>query len=260
LKKRYNIEFLIQEGFSNKDIALRLCRDKSTIGREIKRNSNKRKSYSAEKADVFSKNRCERKFSSKFTELVKDKIRDKLVIKWSPKKVSAWLKIEHNIFISHELIYQYINNDRKSGGILYKLLPCRGKKYKKRNIKTRKVWKKVPMRISISNRPAKEKLKQEIGHWEGDTVESKGHRGGLGTFVDMRSKYVVIRKLRDKSSEVMKNAIIGSFKNCPELIRTLTVDNGSEFALHDDVRKELKSNVLSNDNYIFPSTTIKNSH
>ena len=35
LKKRYNIEFLIQEGFSNKNIALRLCRDKSTIGREI---------------------------------------------------------------------------------------------------------------------------------------------------------------------------------------------------------------------------------
>jgi IS30 family transposase len=35
LKERYNIEFLIQEGFSNKNIALRLCRDKSTIGREI---------------------------------------------------------------------------------------------------------------------------------------------------------------------------------------------------------------------------------
>ena len=47
LKERYNIEFLIQEGFSNKDIGLRLCRDKSTIGREIKRNSNNRTSYSA---------------------------------------------------------------------------------------------------------------------------------------------------------------------------------------------------------------------
>ena len=139
LKERYIIEFLIQEGFSNKDIGLRLCRDKSTIGREIKRNTNKRKCYSAENAIVFTKNRCKREVSSKFTEFVKDEIIDKLTIKWSPKKISAWLKIEYEIFISHELIYQYINDDRKSGGTLYKLLPCRGKKYKKRNIKTRKV-------------------------------------------------------------------------------------------------------------------------
>ena len=249
LKERYNIEFLIQEGFSNKDIGLRLCRDKSTIGREIKRNSNKRTSYSAENAIVVAKSRCKREFSSRFTEFVKDKIKDKLTIKWSPKKISAWLKIEYEVFISYELIYKYINDERKSWGTLYKLLPCRGKKYKKRNIKTRKVWKKAPMRMSISSRPAKEKLKQEIGHWEGDTVESKGHKGGLGTFVDIRSKYVVIKKLRDKSSAEMKNAIIGSFKNCPELIRTLTVDNGSEFALHDDVRKELKSKVYFADPY-----------
>jgi len=71
----------------------------------------------------------------------------------------------------------------------------------------------------------------------------------LGTFVDIRSKYVIIKKLRGKSSKEMKNAIIGSFKKCPELIRTLTVDNGSEFALHDDVRKELKSKVYFADPY-----------
>jgi len=53
LKERYNIEFLIQEGFSNKAIALRLYRDKSTLGQEIKRNSNKRKSYSVENAIAF---------------------------------------------------------------------------------------------------------------------------------------------------------------------------------------------------------------
>jgi transposase, IS30 family len=249
LEERYHIGILIQHEYSNKKIAVQLGRDKSTIGREIKRNCYERKRYTADKANELAKNRCERDLPSKFTELAKDKIRDKLVVKWSPKKISAWLKSEYNIFISYELIYQYINDDRKSGGTLYKLLPCRGKKYKRRNIKTRKVWKKVPTRMPISKRPAKKKLKQEIGHWEGDTVESKGHRGGLGTFVDMKSKYVVIRKLRNKSSEEMKNAIIGSFKNCPELIQTLTVDNGSEFALHDNVRRELKSKVYFADPY-----------
>ena len=61
-----------------------------------------------------------------------------MALEWSPKKISAWLKIEYEIFISYGLICKYINDQRKSEGTLYKLLPCRGKKYKKHNIKTRK--------------------------------------------------------------------------------------------------------------------------
>lgn len=86
-------------------------------------------------------------------------------------------------------------------------------------------------------------LNKEIGDWEGDTVESKGHRGWIDTFVDMRSKFVIIRKVRDKSSEAMKNAILKSFLNCPELIKTLTVDNGNEFALHNEISHEIKTTV-----------------
>ena len=244
LKERYNIEFLIQEGFSNKNIALRLCRDKSTVGREIRRNSVSRKSYSGGIAVKLAETRCKRETASKFTVLSKDIIKEKLGIKWTPEQISAYLKSEHNIFISYELIYQYINNDRKSGGYLYMLLPHRGKKYKKRNIKARKkIWKKAAVRKPISKRPSIAGKKVEIGHWEGDTVESKAHRGGIATFVDMKTKYTVIRKVRDKSSEKMKDAILGSFIGCPELIKTLTVDNGNEFALHDEISRELNTEV-----------------
>lgn len=244
LKERYNIEFLIQEGFSNKSIALRLCRDKSTIGREIKRNSNSRISYSAEVANMSATRRCKREIPSKFTLLSKDIIEDKLGLKWSPEQISSHLKSVHSIFISHELIYQYIDNNRKSGGNLYKLLPHRGKKYKKRNIKTRKKYPKSAVeRKSISSRPAEVSQKTRIGHWEGDTVESKGHRGGIATLVDIKSKYTVIRKVRDKSSIEMKSAVVESFTGCPELIKTLTVDNGNEFALHDKISKELNTDV-----------------
>ena len=187
LKERYNIEFLIQEGFSNKNIALRLCRGKSTIGREIRRNSVVRKNYLADLATIFARNRIKHETASKFTPLSKDIIKEKLGLKWTPEQISAYLKSEHNIFISHELIYQYINSDRKSGGGLYLLLPHRGEKYKKRNVKTRKkTWKKAAVHKPISERPSAAVEKIEVGHWEGDTVESKGHRGGLGTFVDMK--------------------------------------------------------------------------
>ena len=146
--------------------------------------------------------------------------------------------------VSHELIYQYINNDRKSGGSLFKHLPRRGEKYKKRNVKNRiKIWKKVPRRTPISERKAKNLLKKKIGNWEGDTIEGKGHRSGLGTFVDMKSKYTIIRKLSGKSSEEMKNALIDSFINCPDLINTLTVDNGTEFALHHEIGLKLEAKI-----------------
>jgi IS30 family transposase len=243
-KERYCIEILIQEGYSNKMISQKLGRDKSTIGREIKRNSNGCGNYFSEEANSLAKNRRKREFFSKFTDIAKYVIEDKLQDKWTPEQISAELKLEYNIFISHELIYQYINNDRKSGGTLYKLLPCRGNKYKKRNIKTRvKIWKKVAKRISISERPNKKILTKHIGNWEGDMIEGKGHRSGLGTFVDMKSKYVIIRKLRDKSSEEMKNVLIDSFINCHDLINTLTVDNGNEFALHSKISSDLKTKV-----------------
>ena len=104
-------------------------------------------------------------------------------------------------------------------------------------------------RRPISERPHKTLLKKEIGHWEGDTVESKGHRGGIGTFVDMKSKLVIIRKVRDKSSEEMKDVILKTFSLCPELLKTLTLDNGNEFALHDRISHETGALVYFADPY-----------
>lgn len=244
IKERYWLERLIQDKCSNIEIAKKLGRATSTIGREIKRNSKMRKSYSSDQANELALERCKRELPSKFTEIAKDKICEQLKIGSTPEQISANLKHEGIISVSHELIYQYINNDRKSGGNLYKLLPRRGNKYKKRNIKnSSKIWKKAARRISISERCPKEILKSKIGNWEGDIVEGKGHRGGLATFVDMKSKYVIIKKVRDKSSEEMKNVLLDSFASCPELIETLTVDNGNEFARHDEISSSLNTKV-----------------
>ncbi len=49
---------------------------------------------------------------------------------WSPQQIAGRLKKE-NIFISHETIYKYIWENKNNGGILYKYLRHKGKKYKK---------------------------------------------------------------------------------------------------------------------------------
>ena len=244
IKERYTIEILKQEGHTQNFIAEKLARDKSTIYREINRNKDDEGIYHAEIAELSAKNRCKREKFRNLTEEVKSEIEEKLIIHWSPEEISAHLKNKRNINISYELIYQYLDFDRKQGGELYKLLPHRGEKYKKRNIKTRRrVWKEAKTRKLIDTRPSVVTEKTEIGHWEGDTVEGKGHQGGIGTFVDIKSKFLIIRKVKDKSSLEMKNAVLDGFKNYPKIVKTFTFDNGTEFSLHDQIEKELGTEV-----------------
>ena len=238
------MEYLIQEGKPQFYIAEKLGRSKSTISRELRRNKNKDVRYSAEAAETAKNERCKRETFRSFTDLSKSIIEEKLMIHWTPEQISAELKNKHNIHASHELIYQYLAFDRQKGGTLYMYLPHRGKKYKKRNLKTRnKIWNKAKKRKSIDDRPAIVNENIEIGHWEGDTVESKGHQGGIGTFVDRKSKFLIIRRVKNKTSMAMKNAMVGAFKVYPRIVKTMTLDNGTEFALHDEIEKELQTKV-----------------
>ena len=244
IKERYTIEYLMQEGKTQFYIAEKLGRNKSTISRELRRNKIKDAKYRAEAAETAKNERCKRERFRNFTDFTKSIIEKKLMIHWTPEQISAELKNKHNIHTSHELIYQYLAFDRQEGGTLYMYLPHRGEKYKKRNLKTsRKIWKKAKKRRSIDDRPAIVNKNIEIGHWEGDTVESKGHQGGIGTFVDRKSKFLIIRRVKDKTSLAMKNAIVGAFKACPNIVKTMTLDNGTEFALHDQIEKELQTKV-----------------
>lgn len=250
-KERYNIEFLLQAGYKQKDISKKLFRSRSTISRELKRNSISDR-YNASLAIGFSRERCKskREHFKHITGFVHDKISDRLTDKWTPEQISSYLKLEYGISVSHEQIYQYINNDRHLGGKLYLKLPHRGKKYKKRNIKMRKKFPNgAEKRRPISECPSKDVLKRQIGHWEGDMVEGKGHRSGLGTFVDIKTKFVVIRKLNSKSSQEMKDVINKNFRRCPELISSLILDNGREFALHGDISRKLSTDVYFADPY-----------
>ena len=234
----------MQEGKSQNHIADKLCRNKSTISRELARNKEKNRRYQADKAESLALDRCKRESFRHFSDLVKSIMEDKLIDHWSPEQISAHMRDREGVNISYELIYQYLAFDRNQGGNLYKLLPHRGKKYKKRNIKTRKrVWKEAKTRKLIDFRPPVVAAKAEIGHWEGDTVEGKGHQGGIGTFVDIKSRYLVIRKVNDKSAYEMKNVVLDGFKNYPKIAKTFTFDNGTEFSLHDQIEKELGAEV-----------------
>src|SRR3989344_3831482 len=157
-------------GISNKDIAKRLKRDKTSIGRELTRNSFKGKHYIAiyaqkkvQEKQQFAKKRHPLKNSTVYSYVI-----DRLGEGWSPEEIAGRLKRNHGkTVICHETIYQFIySNHPKAHELkLWEYLPRKQKKRRKQN--GRSVHKiRIPDRVSIHNRPDTVNTREEFGHWE----------------------------------------------------------------------------------------------
>ena len=244
-KERYLLEHLLQEGLPKSEIACKLGRHRSTMYREINRNSGSDGVYRSDDADLKAKTRCARGSLKIFSvKSVCDEVKFRLGLGCSPEQISRRHLSDLGFSVSHELIYQYINRDRKNGGLLYLNLPRRGRAYKKRNVKVAYKRPKggTPKR-SIETRPARATAALESGHWEGDTIVGKGHRTGLLTLVDRRTMFTLIRRLVDLKSDTVMSAVLNCFAVSPGLARTLTFDNGVEFALHGKMEELLRTRV-----------------
>ena len=117
-----------------------------------------------------------------------------------PQQFSGWL-FEQGIKLSHERIYQMIWQDKRDGDDLWRSLRRRGKRYNKRGGKNAGRG-LIPDRIDISERPNIVARKARLGDWEGDTVVSAGHKGGLLTLVERKTQLAKIIKLPRATQEV----------------------------------------------------------
>ncbi len=98
--------------------------------------------------------------------------------------------------------------------------------------------------MSVKDRPKTVDSKRRYGDWEGDTVVSPGRRSGLVTMVDRKSKYLRVRKTSSLKSADTMQAICRGMRDLPEsLRRTMTLDNGKEFALHQRLTDKLGLDV-----------------
>jgi IS30 family transposase len=149
------------------------------------------------------------------------------------------LKIE-NIQISHESIYQHIWKDKKIGGKLYLNLRQQGKKRNKRGEK--KAGRGlIPDRIGIELRPAIVDLKLRIGDWEGDTIVGKDHRGAIVSMVERKTKLVRLYLLQSATAQATAEATNAILKPLKKHVKTITTDNGKEFAAHKKIAETLKA-------------------
>jgi len=242
IEQRYQIYAFRKAGLSLKKISLEIGCDKSTISRELRRNKGKR-GYRPDQAQkkVGERKRLVPK-AIKLTPELKIQIEALIQEDWSPEQVSGYLKKKNIANISHESIYQLIKADKLSGGLLYRHLRCHKKKYKKRygSVDRRGA---IPNRKSIDDRPEIVNEKSRIGDWEGDTVIGKNHKGALVTLVERKTKFTLVAYVANKTAENVTDAIISLLMPHVNNVHTITVDNGKEFAYHEQVTQKLNSQV-----------------
>jgi IS30 family transposase len=166
----------------------------------------------------------------------------------APEQIAGRIKLEHcqraEWQISHETIYQHVYDLVHNGKDLRNHLRHAHKARRQRNAnKDRRGI--IPGRVFIDKRPGIVERKSRRGDWEGDTVEGAGKKGYVATFVDRKSKYLVAYKLDRKTASSLVNGAVKAFQAIPVTLRkTITVDNGKEFAAHKELAYRLKAKVF----------------
>lgn len=234
-----------QKKYSLREIARRLGRSPSTISREIRRNATR--GYNAREAVQKAKERrkvAKKRKIDRIPELHM-KIEEFLEQNYSPEVIAYKLKQEGEFSCSHETIYVWIYEQIHR----YQRKDLAGKLFfkRKRRQKRLNVYKNRYIDMEkkrIWQRPLAAENKTEVGHFEGDLIESKRKDAYVLTLVDRMSAYSIALKLPSKDAETVTRAIIEAAEDIsPKRIKTITFDNGKEFSKYRTLEEVLNCEV-----------------
>jgi transposase, IS30 family len=244
--QRYEIFAYLLSGVSQKEIAHILGFNKSTISRELHRNSDGRSGvYKPALAHRKYRNRMtNRAHHEKFTDSLKLQVDILLEADFSPEQICGYLQHQKMESVSHETtIYLYVWKDKKTGEKqLYKHLRHHGRHYAHRGSNTNGRG-FIKNRVDIDQRPSIVDEKLRIGDLEIDTVIGKNHKGALLTINDRVTGLVWISLLNGKEADPLTETAIKALMPIKHLIHTITADNGKEFSLHEEIAEKLNISV-----------------
>lgn len=233
--ERYLIGHLRTQGYSLIRISKQLGRHRSTLNREVKRNLGSDGHYKPLIAhELAIDRRRQSRRNSRFDEKTWNSLEEYLREDWAPEILALRLRKEGKLFISHESIYRRIWKDKEMGGTLFCHLrqnpKLRRKRYRSKDSRGLLMGKR-----SIDERPESAKQRTEIGHFEIDLVHGKSGKECIMTLLDRCSRYLIIRKLDNKTVKEVNRYLIPLIKKYG--IKTLTADNGTEFHGYKQVEK-----------------------
>ncbi|WP_233621437.1 IS30 family transposase [Amycolatopsis sp. WAC 04182] len=246
LAEREEIMILWAQEVPRAEIARRLGRDRSTIGRELDRNSTGQ-GYRASSAQQLSELRAKRPKPAKLAvdPVLRDRVQADLRARWSPEQITARLVRDFpdqpRMHVSHETIYQAIYVQGR-GVLRRELAQClrTGRVIRRphrmpdgRRTRQGKIAGMVP----ISECPAEAADRAIPGHWEGDLIMGKDNRSAIGTLVERSTRFCLLLHLPGgKDAATVADEMIKTIQRLPaELRRSLAWDQGTEMAQHAQI-------------------------
>ena len=240
-EERYEIYEQLGEKATMKEIAKRLGKHISSVYRELSRNK-RQKGYRPKKAHELATSRQATKPRRRvyFTETIRLQVETWLRQDFSPEQIVGRAKREGIPMVSHERIYHHIWADKRAKGTLWTHLRQLSKKYRKRYGSTEKRG-QIPNKTSIDDRPPQVASRQELGHWEIDTVIGKNHDGAVVTVVERSSRCTVIGKLLGKHADPCADKTIEILTPFTTKVKSITADNGKESAKFERIAASLEA-------------------
>jgi transposase, IS30 family len=234
-EERTIIAGLLKAGLSIQQIAKELSRAPSTISREISRNFPKdlMSSHLGLSADRKSKRRKQNahKRPRLKCDAIRSYVEEKILLGWSPEQIAGRLKLElPTLRTNYESIYLYLYREARH---LLGYLPKRRKRRHRRSFSLKKARHGLIDTVSIENRDPQISYRNEVGHWEVDTVYSSKGRAALLVLAERKTRYLKISKLQKRTASSTRLAVVRRLRKVdPSIRKSLTFDNGVENAQH----------------------------
>jgi IS30 family transposase len=244
LHERLLLADLLRQQLTQAAIAARLGRSPSTVSRELSRHRDENGDYLPHQADRAAEKQRERPRASKLAAdpRLRALVQRKLNCYWSPEQIAGWLLATHPWDPTRRVCSESIYRALLVPGaqVLHSRYTAKlrtGRKVRRPHYLTR-AFRGGPVRnmTMIHDRPAQVEDRVEPGHWEGDLILGLASRSAMITLRERVTHYgLVINLPVDHTSPTVTAALVEAFAGMPtHLRRTLTWDQGSEMARHQD--------------------------
>jgi transposase, IS30 family len=239
LKERREIYKGLDAKRSASEIARHLGRHRSTIYRELQRNTTWHEDhflngyFPVNAQELARRRRSKQRKLNRLPEL-KERVIGLLKRRWTPQTIAGDLKrqAEPGFSISHETIYAFVYGEEGRSMGLYQYLTRGFKERRRRFGRKPRHLRGIPQEMGIRHRPAEVETRQEFGHWEGDLmmfIQQHGH-SNLTSLVERMSRFTVLLHNQSRKSEAVMGRIRDKLASLPRFARrSITFDRGSEF-------------------------------
>ena len=234
-------------GRSQREIARILARSASTISREIRRNSRPSKrwtgGYEPRRAQALSERRRNRGRAHKLARQpdLRNLVRDRLAMGWSPEQIAGRLALEHGAtVISHESIYRFVYFRSAQKDYWHRLLPRAKHRRGRLGLRGGSPVDRIKARVPIAERPPEACDRRQAGHWEADLMLFRRYGQAVLVAHERTSRFTLITRQPNKAAKPVLESLSAIFRRLPRALRrSITFDNGTEFALHYRLGEEL---------------------